>query len=113
MVEQGTKLQTVRPTPKRIPKPGDKISLRAWNGKPYRSKQRILLESVISAVRTIEIDSYAVTIDGVRLHHLEKEEFAMADGFSSVAEMTDWFRKQHGLPFRGIVIQWHNKNDEP
>lgn len=37
LVESGKKLQTVRPTPKRMPKPGDKISLREWTGLPYRS----------------------------------------------------------------------------
>lgn len=32
MVENGTKLQTVRPRPKRMPKEGDAISLRCWTG---------------------------------------------------------------------------------
>ena len=32
LVESGLKLQTVRPTPKRMPKPGDRISLREWTG---------------------------------------------------------------------------------
>lgn len=108
LVENGTKLQTVRPTPKRLPQPGDTISLRCWTGAPYRSKQRVLREAIIDRVRKIEIDSYAVTIDGVRLHHLDEEDFAMADGFSSVVEMTDWFRNTHGLPFSGIVLSWHN-----
>lgn len=108
MVENGTKLQTVRPTPKRMPHPGDTISLRCWTGLPYRSKQRVIRESIIAAVRLIEIDTCAITIDGVRLRHLEEEEFAMADGFSGIIEMTDWFREQHDLPFRGVVISWHN-----
>lgn len=38
LVESGAKAQTVRPTPKRMPKPGDRISLRCWSGAPYRSK---------------------------------------------------------------------------
>jgi hypothetical protein len=113
MVENGTKLQTVRPRPKRMPKAGDTISLRCWTGLPYRSKQRVLRESIIAAVRTIEIDSYAITIDGVRLHHQGEEEFAMADGFNSPGEMTAWFRDTHGLPFVGIVLYWHNVPDEP
>lgn len=106
LVEAGTKRQTVRPTPKRMPKPGDPISLRAWVGAPYRSKQRILRESEVVSVRQIEIDSCAITIDGVKLHHQDEEEFAMADGFLNVLALTDWFRATHGLPFRGIVIAW-------
>lgn len=109
LVEAGTKTQTVRPTPKRMPQAGDTISLRCWVGAPYRSEQRVLRESIIAAVRLIEIDTCALTIDGVRLHHLEEEEFAMADGFSGIVEMTDWFRETHGLPFVGIVIYWEAK----
>lgn len=106
LVENGTKRQTVRPTPKRMPKVGDEISLRAWMGAPYRSKQRVLRESVVDRVSKIEIEDYAVRIDGITLHHGEEESFAMADGFSSIVELTDWFRATHGLPFTGILISW-------
>ena len=106
MVESGTKLQTVRPTPKRLPRAGDRISLRAWTGKPYRSKQRVLRESTITKVGKIKITEQAVVIEGYILHHQDEEELAMADGFSSIVEMTEWFREEHGLPFRGVLIKW-------
>lgn len=108
LVESGAKTQTVRPTPKRMPKPGDTISLRTWIGKPYRSKQRVLREATVERVREILIDDYVLRIDGSILHHLEEEEFARADGFLNVVEMTDWFRNTHGLPFEGVVILWQN-----
>lgn len=108
MVEAGTKRQTVRPVPKRIPMPGDSISLRAWDGKPYRSKQRVLRESLITAVHGVQItvDGW-VCLDGIRIKtRSEIEAFAQADGFATPELMLEWFRATHGLPFTGIVINW-------
>lgn len=109
LVEAGMKLQTVRPRPKRMPKPGDKISLREWTGKPYRSKQRVLKESTITKVESVKF---------TRLHRVQFEDgilscedewaFAKADGFESPAAMFAWFEANHGLPFEGVVIHWHN-----
>lgn len=50
LVASGAKRQTIRPTPKRMPKPGDWISLRCWTGRPYWSKQRVLRDAVIAVV---------------------------------------------------------------
>lgn len=107
-VERGEKLQTVRPTPKRMPKPGDKISLRAWTDKPYRSKQRVLMESTITKVDTFSIDTFpTMRINDLRLkYRSDCDEFARADGFPDYAALLDWFRNTHGLPFEGIVIHW-------
>jgi hypothetical protein len=108
LVERGEKLQTVRPTPKRMPKPGDKISLRAWTGLPYRSKQRVLMESTITRVETIRISAAGIMLgDGLLIRPLDNE-FARADGFDHFPEMADWFQQAHGLPFEGIVIYWYN-----
>ena len=112
MVESGTKIQTVRPTPKRMPKVGDKISLRCWTGKPYRSKQRVLQSADISRVaqfRLLELSKkMCVSIDECPLSDWDAEEFARADGFASLTEMAQWFRSANGLPFEGIVIYWSN-----
>ena len=102
-VENGTKLQTVRTRPKRMPKPGDKISCRAWTEKPYRSKHRILRESVITKVSMFEMSDSSITVAS---YAEPCEDFAKADGFASFSEMVDWFRRTHGLPFEGIVITW-------
>ena len=112
LVEAGTKLQTVRPTPKRMPKPGDKISLRTWTNQPYRSKQRVLMETTISAVTPFEIRSdYSMHVDGRELTSAERAAFAIADGFGSPTELYNWFDAAHGLPFEGIVIHWHNEKN--
>lgn len=103
LVESGTKRQTIRPTPKRMPKPGDTISLREWTGLPYRSKQRVLRESVITKVGHVEI-----TETGVILNSYAEpcDDFAVADGFKDFHDMRQWFQETHSLPFEGILIQW-------
>lgn len=107
LVEAGTKLQTVRPTPKRMPREGDRISLRCWTGKPYRSKQRVLRETVVTQVRDILIYTDGVTLyDGYAGYAPNQHIFAVNDGFRSWPDMLQWFREQHGLPFNGIVIFW-------
>ncbi len=99
-VESGEKLQTVRPVPKRLPKPGDEISLREWTGKPYRSKQRVLRESVITKVEPFDLDAMRFW------SRHERDVFARADGFYDFPEMLSWFIREHGYNFKGIVIYW-------
>jgi hypothetical protein len=107
LVESGAKKQTVRPTPKRMPKIGEQFSGREWLGKPYRSKQRELVSGVIVAVETIKIGLAGhTTLAGVELREKERDNFAVCDGFSFGSEMVLWFLHQHGLPFEGIVIYW-------
>lgn len=112
LVLSGEKCQTVRPTPKRMPKPGDRISLREWKGKPYRSKQRILRTSEITAVATVEIHHDRFVIGGQVPTPTSEWEFAKADGFNTPKDMLDWFAFEHGLPFKGIVIKWQNERGQ-
>ena len=106
LVEAGMKLQTVRPTPKRRPAAGDTISLRCWTDKPYRSKQRILREAEISEVMDVAIYADSLHVGYRRLSAEQRDAFAKADGFGSFAELVEWFRETHGLPFEGILIAW-------
>lgn len=105
LVESGEKCQTVRPIPKRMPKAGDKISLRMWTGKPYRSKQQVLRETVISEVKYVDITENIIAVESVAV---TSDEFSRADGFRDFFEMREWFKNEHGLPFEGIVIKWPN-----
>ncbi|NJL19197.1 MAG: ASCH domain-containing protein [Bdellovibrionaceae bacterium] len=102
LVEKGTKCQTVRPTPKRMPKHGDRISLRAWAGKPYRSKQRVLRGAVVFAVKKVRIEAGAVWpnlwLDGQRQNAQATSQFAMRDGFLDAQRMGEWFQEHHQLP---------------
>jgi hypothetical protein len=91
----GTKRQTIRPPRKRPIRPGDRLSLRAWTGAPYRSKQRELRQAICECVERIEIgEDFADNAEAAR------------DGFPSASAMRDWFRAQHGLPFVGDRIAW-------
>ena len=107
-VASGRKIQTVRPTPARMPKPGDTISLRKWEGAPYRSKQVVLRNSIINAVSSVEIGHGGVYIEG---RGMWSDGFAKADGFKDFPEMLRWFEEQHGLPFKGILIEWQPKKE--
>lgn len=117
LVEAGTKLQTVRPKPNRMPQAGDTISLRCWTGLPYRSKQRVLREAEIERVAEIVIAADGVLPITVRPLREDSramsywptpDDFARADGFADWPEMREWFAQTHGLPFAGIVLFWHN-----
>lgn len=107
-VLSGEKCQTVRPVPKRMPKPGDRISLRCWTGKPYRSKQRILRDAEISRIEFVEIAHDRIVIAGRKLTSAGEWAFARADGFNTPQDMLEWFNVTHGLPFIGVVIYWQN-----
>lgn len=118
-VEAGTKRQTVRPEPKRMPKVGDLFDARAWIGRPYFSKQRKLIEGEIIAVWRISIyeDHYYAQIGEIGApitNRMALDDFARDDGFASWSDLVDWFLIEHGLPFRGIIICWEpNSNGEP
>lgn len=105
LVESGVKCQTVRPIPKRMPKPGDRISLRMWVGNPYRSKQRVLRAATISEVWMVDITETGIAVNSIAE---PCDAFAVADGFRDFFELRDWFKATHGLPFEGVVIKWNN-----
>ena len=108
LVEAELKLQTVRPRRRDEPvHVGDRLSLRAWSGKPYRSKQRIIRETVCSAVTPIWLNVHgALWLNDGPESQDSAQAFARADGFSSFPEMFWWFANTHGLPFSGVVIRW-------
>lgn len=106
-VETGLKRQTIRPVPKRTPKPGDEISCRVWLGKPYRSKQRELYRGTITEVRPIKITNHWIDLDGCLMGSSSQKSLAFSDGFESATQLINWFRREHGLPFSGILIRWH------
>ena len=106
MVRSGTKTQTIRKTARC--KPGEKLSLRRWTGKPYRSKQETLREAVCTNISNVLIRADRIYIDGSPLSWRDEDALAVADGFSNCGEMLHWFGTTHGLPFRGCMIKWSN-----
>ena len=110
LVEAGTKRQTVRPLRQRPIQAGDRLSLREWTGAPYRSKQRVLREAVVTRTVNVCLGNYGMNLeDGPMLTPQEEHAFAMADGFTDAEQMRQWFIRTHnGLPFDGVVIEWAN-----
>lgn len=111
-VASGAKPHTIRPPRKREIRIGDELDLRAWAGKPYRSKQRKLSIETCYSVRKIVIrmvdGALNVTLgkNAFPLRDSAVEALARRDGFASVAEMAEWFQRMHGLPFVGVLIHW-------
>lgn len=104
LVKSGRKRQTVRPSPARMPRRGDLISLRMWAGRPYASRHVVLREAEIVDVQPVCIEDVGVLVGG---RGVDAESFAKADGFDCFAEMLDWFRAEHRADgFQGIVIFW-------
>lgn len=101
-VERGEKRQTIRKG-NRV-KTGDKLFL--YTGQ--RTKEcRKLGEAVCKEVYDIVIaNEDEIYFDDCILIGIEKEQLAKDDGFDCTADMIDWFKDTHGLPFVGQVIRW-------
>ena len=57
----------------------------------------VLLVAVVDITENgIVVNSYAEPSDDI----------ARADGFGNFFEMLEWFEREHGLPFEGIMIRW-------
>lgn len=106
-VRDGSKRHTVRPERKRPIKLGDRLSLRRWQGKAYRSKQVKLRAAVCTKVEPLRLTrKKLLSIGGKRLNATEAEAFAKADGLESFLEFAQFLEQAHGLPFKGQVIHW-------
>jgi hypothetical protein len=113
LVATGAKRQTIREARKRPIKPGDPLSLRAWEGTPYRSKQAVLREAECVAVRPILIEDgrrigrpLDIEVAGVVVNPRELDHFAQGDGFEDAADMARFWAEYRHLPFEGVVIYW-------
>jgi hypothetical protein len=104
----GEKVHSIRPSRKRPISPGDSLSLRGWDGKPYRSKQFELCAETCIDVRPIWIDRDGCVIDGYdRIREPDElDQFARTDGFKSWIELMNYRDMFYTLPFSGDFIQW-------
>lgn len=117
-VEDGRKRRSIRAPRKdgRDPKAGDKLQL--YTGMRQKGCRK-LGEAKVVRVRPVEIDGTGITLDGTRLYGgytpayegspdpgRYDGDFAMADGFHGFGDLRDFFEEQHGLPFKGLLIEW-------
>ncbi len=106
-IVSGEKVHSIRRTRKRPVVPGHDLSLRGWEGKPYRSRQRVLCEETCIAVRECWIDKQGIVIDGHRFSEpADLDQFAKSDGFDNWREMRTYRGFRYSLPFSGCLIQW-------
>lgn len=118
-VECGNKCRTIRAPRKdgRNPKPGDKLQL--YTGMRHKGCRK-LAEVICRRVRRVEIDHMGITLNGRKLYcgnapayqagpcpeEDYDSDFARADGFGTFQDMREFFEAQHGLPFKGLLIEW-------
>lgn len=107
-VESGEKRQTIRRNRKdgKRPVPGDTAKL--FTGLRTRGVRLLRAETVTECMSVrMHIDEGVIVIDGRALSYLERDDFAKADGFATVAEMLLWFRNQHETyDFEGFCVRW-------
>lgn len=103
-VASGQKRRTIRAAGKRMhAQPGDTVQL--YTG--MRTKNCRKLGEAVCSVSTY----CAIREDGITFGNylnVDIDEFARGDGFKDFDDMKDWFRKTHGLPFTGRMIEWIN-----
>ncbi|HLG35546.1 MAG TPA: ASCH domain-containing protein [Bacteroidia bacterium] len=102
-VQNGTKRQTIRKRRKRPIKIGDKLFL--YTGMRTKScvklGEGVCIETVPVTIHNTCLMLYNRAVPGIEAHRL-----AHNDGFESLDMMLRWFRKTHGLPFKGQIIFW-------
>ena len=103
-VESGEKTQTIRKVRKRPIKTGDTLYL--FTGMRTKSC-RLLRKTICLGVMPITIDETIVYIDRAQYKgSVSVGYLAKKDGFDSADAFLDFFRKQYGLPFEGVLIWW-------
>lgn len=119
-VEDRRKRRSIRAPRKdgRNPKPGDKLQL--YTGMRQKGCRK-LLDAECTRVRPVEITHMGIALDGHQLYagdapayaggvdpeHYDSD-FARADGFGTFQDMREFFEKEHGLPFKGLLIEWRS-----
>ena len=109
LVASGKKRQTIRPRRRHPIKAGDLLHL--FTG--MRTKRCKRLPSAQCRWATpIRIEEWGFMVNTLIGTEEQWKEpmllnwFAVRDGFRDWAEMRQWFKKIHGLPFEGVLIAW-------
>jgi len=112
LIESGAKRQTVREGNRWEPGMLAHIWQNYRGGKNTARPQTLLFVAEVTKVEGIEIAiapaaRMPIWIDGDLLTDIQRLDFARADGFSSTAEMRNFWLTHHGMGlFSGQVIHW-------
>lgn len=110
-IQRGTKTQTIRRIGKRRhARPGEPIQLYA--GMRTKKCRKVVRDVLCREVSDIEIEIgdsgfESIDINGILLPKKQWRAFAKRDGFNSVQEFYELFKRMHGTgKFHGVLIQW-------
>ncbi len=106
-VKSGRKKQTIREIRKRPIVVGDTLKL--MTGQRQKGKYRPLGEATCLSVEPIVIDTASHTVhleNGLLMSFIEMTLLVARDGFKSQLEFFEWFEKQYGERFEGVLIRW-------
>lgn len=92
--------------------PGERFALRYWTGKPYNSKMGFLGTAVCTVVLPLKIYRCCIKIE--KYSPVKSPMYlAQMEGFKNSTAMFDWFAKNHGLPFTGVLTIWDRATFKP
>lgn len=112
-IMSGAKVHTIRQERKRYVRRGDVLSLRCWEGKAYRSKQRVLFEGpclqtwlvTLTKRMAVLVPSHA-NAELVSFRREQLEAFARSDGFDTWRDMRHYWEAAGGLEYAHRLICW-------
>lgn len=106
LVSSGQKTQTIRQVRKHPIKVGDSL----WLYTGMRTKAcRPLADAVVTEVARIEIDFTGgyILVNGKQVGFNAIRRFVKKDGFDSISDFWQFFKKQYNDPiFHGVLIKW-------
>jgi len=84
---------------------GQEVALFTWEGKPYRSKQKVFCVKRIVSVQELLFENfigfaYEVFVPDMK-QQVKPSEFAKNDGFNNTEELLEWF---HDYPSGKMAI---------
>jgi hypothetical protein len=100
----GSKRQTIRAVRKRAIATGDKLFL-YWKQQSPKDCEK-LGEATCIKVAPITITELGASCEDIGVRYYCLDLFAQADGFDDWDEMREYFDKNYGLPFTGVLIEW-------
>jgi hypothetical protein len=110
-IESGAKRQTIRQTARC--KVGDMLQL--YTGMRHKNCRK-LGDAVCEAIYPIHIEKNGYGVGDARViirHPIRLNAAAYLDGFKCWDDMAQFFEKQYGLPFEGVLILWKDFEPSP
>ena len=102
-VSRGEKRQTVRLWRKHPIHSGEMLHLYTGLRTP---RAKLLMRARCCYAASVYLDVHLGAVDGIKMTHEEREDFARRDGFKGWPEFVACLGDMHELPFEGQVIRW-------